>query len=215
MRPPLPDAGISVVVADDHALLRAGFTMLLEQIPGVEVAGEAGNGVELVALVESVNPDIVFTDIDMPKMDGLEAIARLAKSRPRVRYLVLSMHDTAEMVRRAAGSGANGYLMKNASAQELRTAIDTVMSRGSYYSPSVAALLLAPGTPGPSELLTQRQIEIVKRLARGQSSKEIAFELGLSAKTVDAHRAGIMQRLEISDVASLTRYAIKHGLVNL
>lgn len=215
MQPNAPQRPIRIVLADDHAMLRAAFTLLVEQLPGAEVIAEAGDGEELIRVAEALEPEIVFVDIEMPKMDGLEAIRRLAQSRPNVRCVVLSMHESVEMVRRAAACGAAGYVMKNASAQELHSAIDAVMARGSYYSPAVASLLLAPVPPGPQEVLTERQVEIVKLMASGKTSKEIAYELGLSPKTVDAHRARIMERLQIFDLASLTHYAIRHRLVEL
>jgi len=187
---------------------------LLESIEGVKVIAEASGGAELVKLAEALEPDIVFTDIDMPGMNGVEAIQRIARSRPKVRSVVVSISESADVVKRAAAGGASGYLMKNASLQELRVAVDAVMNRGSYFSPEVAGLLLKPSAPGPSDLLTERQIEILKLLAQGLSTKEIAYELKLSPKTVDVHRAHIMERLEIADVANLTRYAIRHGLIS-
>ena len=206
-------AAVRVILADDHALLRSGLAALLEQVEGIEVVAEAGDGEEMIRLAEALKPDIVFSDIEMPGRDGLDAIEHLRRSIPQVRCIVVSMHGTAEMVKRAAQAGAAGYVMKNASAQELRTAIDTVLDRGSYFSPSITALLLSPKEPGPRDVLTGRQIEILKLMARGLSTKEIAFELELSPKTVDAHRARIMGRLDLTDIASLTRYAVRKGLV--
>jgi DNA-binding NarL/FixJ family response regulator len=206
---------VRIVLADDHELLRAGFTALLEQVPDVEVIGQAADGHELVKLAESLEPDIVFTDISMPKMDGLEAIERIKKTKPKVRCIVITMHTNVEVIRRAAAVGAVGYVMKDASARELQTAIDTVVSRGTYFSPGVAALLLAPAPAAPADLLSEREIEILRMLARGRSAKEIGFELDLSPKTVLSHRSHIMKRLGISDLAGLTRYALKHGLASL
>jgi DNA-binding NarL/FixJ family response regulator len=213
MQPNAARQRVRIVLADDHELLRSGVRALLEGLQGIEIVAEAADGDELIAVAESLEPDVVFTDISMPGRDGLQAIAHLRKTRPGVRCIVLSMHDSIESVKRAVACGAVGYLMKNASAQEVRVAVDTVMSRGQYYSPAIAALLLAPAAPAPHELLTERQVEVLKMLARGLSAKEIAYELDLSSKTVDAHRARIMERLEINDIASLTRYAIRHGLV--
>jgi DNA-binding NarL/FixJ family response regulator len=206
---------VRVVLADDHALTRAGFRLLLEQVPGVEVIAEAGDGDELVGLARSLEPDIVFTDIDMPRKGGIDAIREISDSAPGVRCVVVSMHNTAEMVKLAAASGAAGYVMKDAPALEFQNAITSVMTRGSYYSPAVAMLLLSKTQPTPSEVLTERQVEIVKLMAGGQSTKEIAYALNLSTKTVDAHRARIMERLQINDIANLTRYALRHGLVRL
>ena len=204
---------IRVVLADDHELVRSGIVALLSFVEGVEVIAEARNGDELVALVEQLQPDLVMTDITMPGMDGLAAIAHIHRRWPQVRLVVLSMHDTVDFVKRAVASGACGYLMKNAPSFELHQAIRSVMAAGSYFSPSIAQQLLRPSEPTVAEQLTERQIEVLSRIAQGRSSKEIGFELGLSSKTVDVHRARIMQRLELRDVASMTRYAVRNGLV--
>ncbi|HET8747645.1 MAG TPA: response regulator transcription factor [Ramlibacter sp.] len=209
----LSTAPVHLIVADDHTLTRAGLVLLLEQIENVEVVGEAANGEDLVRQAEALEPDLVFTDIGMPRLDGLDAIRRLAVTRPGVRCVVVSMHETAAMVRRAAQAGAAGYVLKNASARELEVAIREVLRRGAYFSPAVATLLLAPSEPGPGDLLTERQVEILRLVAHGRSSKEIANVLQLSPKTVDVHRSRIMDRLEARDVASLTRYAIRTGLL--
>lgn len=209
---PARDA-IRVVLADDHDLVRLGIAALLCDVEGVEVVGEAGNGEELIALVERLRPDLAVTDISMPGMDGLEALAHIHGRWPEVRLLVLSMHNTVEFVKRAVASGACGYLMKDAPSLELSQAIRSVMATGSYFSPSIAQQLLQASEPTAAEQLTERQIEILSLIADGRSSKEIAAELGLSSKTVDVHRARIMQRLEIRDIAGMTRYAVRNGLV--
>ncbi|MES2940766.1 MAG: response regulator transcription factor [Pseudomonadota bacterium] len=206
---------VRVVLADDHALTRAGFRLLLEQVPGVEVVGEAGDGEELVRLAAALEPDIVFTDIEMPRLDGFDAIRAIANALPDVRCVVVSMHSTAAMVKRAAICGAAGYVMKDASPREFEHAIASIATSGSYYSPAVSTLLLAKTEALPHELLTERQVEILKRVANGQSTKEIAYDLHLSTKTVDAHRVRIMERLALRDVASLSRYAFRHRLVSL
>jgi DNA-binding NarL/FixJ family response regulator len=210
----LAGATVRLILADDHTLTRAGLGMLLEEIEGVEVVAQAANGEELIRKAEALEPDIVFTDIAMPGIDGLEAIRRLARSRPKVRCLVVSMHDTVEMVRRACDAGAVGYMMKNASAQELGMAIGHVLRGETYFSPAVSALLLASAEPHPCDLLTDRQLEVLAMVANGKSSKEIADTLRLSPRTVDVHRARIMDRLQVHEVASLTRYAIRNGLVS-
>jgi DNA-binding NarL/FixJ family response regulator len=215
MSPKNPETPVRVVLADDHAMTRAGFRLLLELVPGVEVIAEAGDGDELVALARSLEPDIVFTDIDMPRKSGIDAIREISDSAPTVRCVVVSMHNTAEWVKLASASGAAGYVMKDAPSHEFQNAIASVMARGSYYSPAVASLLLSKTPPTPHDVLTERQIEIVKLMAGGQSTKEIAYALNLSTKTVDAHRARIMERLQINDVANITRYALRHGLISL
>jgi DNA-binding NarL/FixJ family response regulator len=204
---------IRVVLADDHDLVRSGIRALLSMIDGVEVVAEARNGSELVSVVQSVNPDVVLTDISMPGMDGITAIAHIHERQPQVRLVVLSMYDTVDFVKRAVTNGACGYLMKDAPPFELEQALRSVMATGSYFSPAIALRLLQPSEPTADDELTPRQVEILKLIAQGRASKEIAFELGLSPKTVDVHRARIMERLRLSDIASLTLYAVRKGLV--
>jgi DNA-binding NarL/FixJ family response regulator len=213
MNPSSPTAPIRVILADDHDLVRTGIKALLGMIQGVEVVGEAHDGHRLLALVRSERPDVVMTDISMPGLDGIAAIAQIRAEYPDVRSIVLSMYDSVEFVKRAVASGACGYLMKDSSPFELEQALRGVMATGSYFSPAVAKRLLQPVEPTVDDELTHRQIEILRMIAQGKASKEIAFELGLSPKTVDVHRARIMDRLGINDVASLTRYAVRKGLV--
>jgi DNA-binding NarL/FixJ family response regulator len=204
---------IQVVLADDHDLVRSGIKALLSTVDGVQVIAEARNGSELLALLESVKPDVVMTDISMPGMDGITAIAEIHSRHPDVRVIVLSMYDTVDFVKRAVANGACGYLMKDAPPFELEQALRSVMATGSYFSAAVAQRLLQPSEPTVDDELTTRQVEILTLIAQGKSAKEIAFELGLSPKTVDVHRARIMERLRLNDIASLTRYAVRKGLV--
>jgi len=204
---------IRIVLADDHDLVRSGIKALLTMIDGVEVIAEARDGSELLALLAGLKPDLVMTDISMPGMDGITAIAEIHDRHPEVKVLVLSMYDTVDFVKRATANGACGYLMKDAPPFELEQAVRSVMTMGSYFSPSIAQRLMQPSEPSVNEELTQRQIQILKLIAQGRASKEIAFELGLSSKTVDVHRARIMDRLGLSDIASLTRYAVRKGLI--
>ena len=207
---PMP---IQVVLADDHDLVRSGIKALLSTVDGVRVIAEARNGLELLQLLESVKPDVVMTDISMPGMDGITAIAEIHARFPDVKVLVLSMYDTVDFVKRAVANGACGYLMKDAPPFELEQALRSVMATGSYFSAAVAQRLLQPSEPTVDDELTTRQVEILTLIAQGKSAKEIAFELGLSPKTVDVHRARIMERLRLNDIASLTRYAVRKGLV--
>lgn len=209
---PIPQH-VRVVLADDHELVRSGIKSLLSMVDGVEVIAEASDGRELIQLVDSLAPDLVMTDISMPGMDGITAIAEIHKRHPEVKLLVLSMYDTVDFVKRAVANGACGYLMKDAPPFELEQAVRSVMATGSYYSPVIAQRLLQPSEPSADDELTPRQVEILKLIAQGRASKEIAFELGLSPKTVDVHRARIMDRLQLKDIASLTLYAVRKGLV--
>jgi len=204
---------IRVVLADDHDLVRSGIKALLAMIGGVEVVAEARDGKELLALLAHVTPDLVLTDLSMPGMDGIAAIAEIHDKYPHLKVLVLSMYDTVDFVKRAMANGACGYLLKDASPFELEQALRSVLTMGSYFSPAIAQRLMQPSEPTASDNLTQRQIEILKLIAQGRASKEIAFELGLSSKTIDVHRARIMDRLQLNDIASLTRYAVRQGLI--
>lgn len=213
MKTSAPSPTIRVVLADDHDLVRSGIKALLTMLDGVQVIAEARDGKELIALVENLMPDVVMTDISMPGMDGITAIAEIHARHPEVRLLVLSMYDTVDFVKRAVANGACGYLMKDAPPFELEQAVRSVMATGSYFSPSIAQRLLQPSEPTVDDELTHRQVEILKLIAQGRASKEIAYELGLSPKTVDVHRARIMERLRLNDIASLTLYAVRKGLI--
>lgn len=213
MKRDFPVSLVRLVLADDHHLVRRGLKALLSSIEGVEVIAEAGEGAELVTLVGSLLPDLVITDLSMPGMDGMAALGEIHRRHPAIPVLVLSMTDACETVRRAIETGACGYLLKGAPQFELEQAIRSVMTRGSYFSPGIAQRLLQPAEPTPADELTQRQLEVLKLLASGRAAKEIAYELGLSVKTVDVHRARIMERLNIKGVAGLTLYAVRKGLI--
>ncbi len=210
---PLAPPTVSVVLAEDQDLVRAGIRTLLASIPGVQVMADVKDGSELLAALETAQPDVVITDLAMPGMDGMTAIGHIRERYPQLPVLVLSMHDSVESVKRAVAAGASGYLRKNAQDFELAAALRSLMASGSYFEGDLARRLLEPGEPGARDLLTGRQVEILTLLAAGKASKEIAFELGLSSKTVDVHRARIMERLGLNDIASLTLYAVRQGLV--
>jgi DNA-binding NarL/FixJ family response regulator len=205
---------IRTVLADDHDLVRSGLKLLLETVPGVTVVREARNGEELLDAVRRTSPDLVVADITMPGMTGLEALARLKGQPDAPRMLIVSMHDSPDFVRRAYKLGAHGYLMKEGSPVELEHAVRSVMAGQTYYGPQVSEKLLRATERSPEELLTDRQREILVLIGSGHATKEIAFKLGLSPKTVDVHRARIMERLGIDEVAGLTLYCVRHGLVD-
>ena len=205
---------VRLVLAEDHALVRAGLRLLFQQMPGVEVVGEAAGGRELVTVVEQVQPELVVTDLSMPDGDGLEAIDVLRRRYPRLRLIAMSMYDTPDFVRRALRAGADGYVLKGAPPFEMEFAVRSVMMGNGYFSPQVSQKLAQVSEPLPQEALTPRQLEILTHIARGLSAKEIGFKLQLSPKTVDVHRAAIMGRLGLNDVASLTLYAVRNGLVD-
>ncbi|HYL54907.1 MAG TPA: response regulator transcription factor [Gemmatimonadales bacterium] len=210
---------IRVLLADDHALFRSGLRALLGGFGGITVVGEAGDGREALRLVSQHRPDVVLMDITMPDLNGLDAAAELVRDFPDVKVLVLSMHSDEAYVNRALKAGATGYLLKTASGPELELAIRAVARGDVYLGPRVAKHLipeyLTRGSelPGDVDRLTRRQREILQLVAEGRTSKQIAQHLGLSVKTVERHRADVMQRLEIHDLAGLVRWAVGHGLV--
>lgn len=207
-------APVDVVLADDHALVRAGLRLMLESGGDVRVLGEAGSADALLAWLERhAPPDVVVTELSMPGLDPLAAVTQMRKAYPAVRVLVLTIHDTPDTVRLALAHGAHGYVVKDAGVHELQHALRAVADGKVYYSSSVSRCLLQQVEPAAEDDLTERQVEVLKLIAQGKTSKEVGCLLGLSSKTVDVHRARIMERLGITDVASLTRYAIRKRLL--
>jgi DNA-binding NarL/FixJ family response regulator len=209
---------LRVLLAEDHTLVRAGIRALLESLDGVEVVAEAADGREALRLAKVHHPDILLMDITMKEMNGLEAAARLAKERLATRVIILSMHADQVYVRQALQAGAAGYLLKGADVAELELALKAVMRGDTYLSPSVSKDLvgdmLSGNAPAANPLndLTARQREILQLIAEGKTTKEIANRLNLSIKTVETHRAQLMERLNIHDVAGLVKFAIRAGL---
>ncbi|MBC7821170.1 MAG: response regulator transcription factor [Planctomycetaceae bacterium] len=210
---------IRVMLADDHDLVRAGLRALLEKIPGIEVIGEAADGREALRQIEALTPDVVLMDVMMPELNGLEATARAASQFPKTRIVILSMNSGEEFVMQALQAGAAGYLLKNINPAELETAIKAVARGETFLSPAIPkqvidACLSNHGGPTSSlQKLTQRQREVLQLIVEGNSTKLIASKLGISAKTVESHRADLMTALSIHDVAGLTRYAIRMGMI--
>jgi DNA-binding NarL/FixJ family response regulator len=210
---------IRVLIADDHTLVRAGIRGLLQRLPDVEVVGEAGEGQEALRLAEVLQPDVVLMDIGMPGLNGLEAAARLATLGTTIRVIILSMHTAEEYVLRALRAGCAGYLLKGAAVSELEVAVRAVARGETYLSPAVSKQVVddyvgrTGGATGPLDALTPRQREILQLVAEGNTSKDIAARLALSVKTIEAHRAHIMERLDVHDLAGLVRFAVRVGLV--
>ncbi|HEX7053582.1 MAG TPA: response regulator transcription factor [Burkholderiales bacterium] len=209
---------IRVLLADDHALVRAGIRSLLGAMAEVEVVGEAASGEEALELAARQQPDVVLMDIAMRGMTGLQAAALMRERLPQVRVVILSMHSGEEYVLQALRAGAAGYLLKDAATGELELALRSVMRGESWLSPAVSRQVVEgyvqrTGGESAPEVLTARQREVLRLVAGGKSTKEIAFLLNLSVKTVETHRAQIMDRLGIRDVAGLVRYALRTGLV--
>lgn len=209
---------LRLLLADDHILVRAGLRALLDGIEGVTVVAEADNGEQAVALALEHKPDIALLDITMPGINGLQAAERILAQLPDTRVIMLSMHSGEEYVNRALALGVSGYLVKDAATRELRSALEAVAAGETYLSPRITSQLLGsrtrPGEPAQKSALTTRQLEVLRLLALGRSVKEIAHDLELSAKTVETYRAQIMARLDLHDIASLVRYAIRTGLIS-
>ncbi len=209
---------IRVLLADDHVLVRAGVRALLERMPGIEVVAEAGDGAEALQLVKSQRPQVVLMDITMPGMNGLEAAARIAKEFPHSRVVVFSMHATKQHVLQAFRVGAAGYLLKEARPEELESAIKTVARGETYVAPSIAGYVVEdvrsrPAAPSGLDRITWRQREILQLIAEGRTTKQMSQRLGIGVRTVETHRAELMDRLNIHDVAGLVRFAVATGLV--
>ena len=211
---------VRILLADDHVLVRAGIRSLLGTLPGVEVVGEASDGQEALRLVETLRPHIVLMDIAMPGLNGLEASARIVRDHPETRVIILSMHVSEEYAARALRAGGAGYLPKDADLRELELAIQAVARGETYLSPAVSTHVVADyrrrlaEAPDVLARLTLRQREVLQLLAEGHSTKDVAFRLGVSIKTVETHRAQIMDRLDIHDLAGLVRFAVRMGLVS-
>ncbi|MDB6148174.1 MAG: LuxR family transcriptional regulator [Spartobacteria bacterium] len=211
---------IRILLADDHALVRAGIRSLLEKIPNVEVVGEASTGREALEMVKTRLPNLVLMDIAMAELGGLEALPRITRDFAGVKVIMLSAHANEEYVIRALRSGAAGYMLKDAATAELQLAVTSVSEDKTYLSPSISRTVIdsylarVGGQLSPLEQLTARQREILQLVAEGKSTKEIAYDLTISVKTVESHRLQLMERLNIHDVAGLVRYAVRSGLVS-
>ncbi|MDD0976835.1 response regulator [Pseudomonas fontis] len=213
----------NLLLVDDHSLIRAGVRALVSDIPGYAVVGEASDGSQLPELVMQLDPDIILLDISMRCTGGLEALGRLQAMGCRSKVLILSMHTDPELIMQALETGAHGYLLKDTTAVELEQALAALRSDERYLSPAIAhtvinqALLRAQAKPEVSDNhnLTARQLEILRLIVRGKSTREIAQGLGLSIKTVETHRSQIMKRLQIYDVAGLVLFAVREQIISL
>lgn len=217
---------IRVLLADDHNLVRAGIRALLSNMPEIQVVAEAADGRQIRALIQQDKPDIVLMDIAMPELNGLDATAQLVKEFPRLRIIILSMYATEGYVLKALRAGASGYLLKGAATPELAQAIKAVAHGETYLSSAVSKHVIdafkrgansqvtdSDDTKRVDALLTPRQREVLQLIAEGSSTKEIAEKLHISVKTAKTHRSELMRRLDLHDIAGLTRYAIQTGLV--
>jgi len=208
---------IRILLADDHAVVRQGFKMILGAEPDMEIVGEAANGREAVALAEEVRPDVVVMDVAMPELNGIEATRRLAASVPHARVLALSMHKDSVYVREILRAGARGYVLKESIAGDLVKAVRAVAAGEGYLSPAVSNAVLDDyrrHVTNPIDLLTSREREVLQMLAEGKTNKEIAAVLDLSVYTIDAHRGRIMEKLNVHSINELVRFAVRNGLID-
>ncbi len=212
---------IRILLVDDHELMRKGIRALLERNPSFEVCAEATSGVEALKLAHEHRPDVVVLDVTMPVMGGLEAARRISEKIPETHILMFTIHDNEEMVRNTLDAGAHGYILKSDASTRLETAVEAVASGNLYFSSGVAKYVIeSVASAGQAEdihtsevPLSPREIEIVRLLGLGKSSKEIANELFISVRTVETHRRTINRKLDITSVAGLVRYAIRHRLI--
>jgi DNA-binding NarL/FixJ family response regulator len=208
-----------ILIVDDHALVRAGLRRLIQEITSAEIVGEASAGTEALGIIEAARPEIVLMDISMPGINGLEATAQISARFPDVRVIILSMYCSEEDVLQALRAGASGYLHKSSAPAEIAIAINAIVSGGVYLSPSVSKWVVdgyldrLKINSQSTGRLSRRQREVLRLVAEGLSTKEIARQLGISAKTVETHRTQLMSRLDIHEVAGLVRYALKAGLI--
>jgi DNA-binding NarL/FixJ family response regulator len=208
---------IHILLADDHAVVRQGFKMILAAQPDMEIVGEAGNGREAVELAATLQPDVIVMDVAMPELNGIEATRRLADTSPRTRVLALSMHKDSVYVREILRAGARGYLLKDSIASDLLAAVRAVARGEGYLSPGVSDAVLDDyrrHVTDPIDLLTSREREVLQMIAEGKTNKDIANILKLSVYTVDAHRGHIMEKLNLHSGNELVRFAVRYGLVD-
>ncbi len=214
---------IRVLIADDHAVVRAGLRTLIAGEAGMELVGEATGGEDALVMACALNPDVVVLDLSMPDMDGLEATRRIKHEKPEVRILILTVHEDEALLREAIRSGASGYIIKHAAEAELVSAIHTVEIGEIYVHPKmIRALVAAPeeakpaATTGnaPRDVLTPRETDVLRLLVQGYTNRQIAEELSLSVRTVEGHRSNLTEKLGLHSRVELVRYAREHGLLN-
>jgi DNA-binding NarL/FixJ family response regulator len=206
-----------ILLADDHAVVRQGFRMILGAQADMEIVGEAGNGREAVAMSEQLHPDVVVMDVAMPELNGIEATRRITEATPHTRVLALSMHKDSVYVREILRAGARGYLLKDSIDVDLLAAVRAVARGEGYLSPAVSDSVLSDyrkHVTDPLDLLSSREREVLQLIAEGKTNKDIATLLNLSVYTVDAHRGRIMEKLNLHSTSELVRFAVRKGLVD-
>ena len=208
-----------ILIVDDHEIVRRGIRALVEGHPGWEICGEAADGREAVEKAAELRPDIVLLDVGMPNLNGLDAARQILAAQPHTRVLILTMHESEELVREVLEIGARGFLLKTDAAKDLVTAVEALQRRGTFFTSSVTEIMLngylhrRSDDKSVNNCLTSREREIVQLLAEGKSSKEIAVSLNLSVKTVETHRTNVMRKLHLHSIATVVRYAVRNNIV--
>ncbi len=215
---------INIVLADDHKILREGICSIVKGFPDMEVIGEAADGRTVLTLVKNLSPDIVIMDISMPDLNGIDATRRITAEHPKVKIIALSMHYDKQFVSEIFKAGASGYLLKDCAFDELEHAIRVVIDNKTYVNPQIASLIVESLVSQPSaintgtqsfSLLTEREREVLQMITEGNSTKQIASQLNVSAKTIESHRRQVMGKLNIRNVAELTKFAIREGITSV
>jgi len=213
---------VRIVIADDHEIVRRGLRSLLEAVAGWEVVAEASSGREALEKVQELHPSLAILDVGMPVMNGLEATRNIVKTSPQTQVLILTMHETEQMVRDVLDAGARGYVLKSDAGRDLVSAVEALLQHRTFFSPRVSDMLLAAYLEGaerpiggavPRNRLTAREREIVQLLAEGKSNKEVAATLNISVKTAETHRTNIMNKLDLHSISELVRYAVRNNIV--
>ena len=213
---------VRIVIAEDHTILREGLRSLLSSNPNFEIVGEAKDGREAIRCVEKLKPDLILTDLSMPRMNGMEAIKEIKRESPATKVLVLTVHKAEEYILATFRAGADGYILKDSTHSELVMAVRKVLGGQHYISPEISEKVIEGYLEGKKtlksrtswETLTQREREILKLIAEGYKNKEIADDLCISVKTVEKHRANLMEKLDLHNIQALTTFAIERGLVS-
>jgi len=213
---------IRILIADDHKIVRDGLRVLIEQQFGMKVIGDAENGNSAVRMAEELKPDIIIMDISMPNLNGIEATRQIITNIPKTKIIILSMHSEKRFIERVLRAGASGYLRKECAFEELRNAIETVITGDVYLSPEISNIVvseyllqISKNNSSPFATLTPREREVLQLLAEGKSTKQIASILFVSVKTIETHRRQLMKKLKIRTIAGLTKYAIREGFTSL
>jgi len=214
---------LQILIADDHDVARSGIRALLENHAGWQVCGEAKDGREAVELAASLNPDLILLDIGMPNLNGLEAARQILTTSPGASILILTMHDSAQLVREVLRAGARGFLLKSDAGRDLIAAVEALEQRRTFFTTKVSQMVLSgflnrddvADSADNENVLTAREREVIQLLAEGKTSKEVAVTLNLSIKTAETHRTNLMRKLDLHSVADLTRYAVRNGIVHV